>query len=840
MIKRWIGVFLVLVLQICGFLLFARGFFPKKLVLPGYSEYYGDGYLGDARFNKLVFMIVDAMRSDFMFSNESSMDYVHQLIRQGKGIPFTAHSTPPTVTLPRIKGLTTGSTPNFLDAILNIAEEDTSSTLADQDSWLQQLKRQNKRIHMFGDDTWIKLFPGVFEKTDGTASFFVSDFTEVDNNVTRHIDEELSSQEWDVLILHYLGLDHIGHKGGPESPFMPVKQKEMDSIFQKIHESVDDNTLLVLCGDHGMNEAGNHGGSSAGETSPGMVFVSNKFNRPQKAPLNPPEHGYEYYRRIQQADLVPTLSALMHFPIPKNSLGVVVKELLDELWVSDEERSLVLAQNVAQVANILKSSFSNFKDIDADEQAFCQSMQDFDSDNELESLRCLWWKCQEDPDEELDFEFLSRAQGLLSQVSSNYNETDMRNAILMLAAASLISLFQFLSLKSTTKLVKFVHLLITMLYFTSMFGSSNVEEEHHFWYWGATGWVAWCYIRDSRRKFNTGINWVVCLVLVRIIRGWNQTGQKYAGGPDIAKYLELDQNSTVLWFFITLYYAQLTERLWRSCFSDVNSMAGFVFSFTTTVSSLMFKMHMAYEAGDAVPSIVAKLVESGEDNPDMLISLARLSFFTIGVGALYQLSKIIFPPEEGRDTIRPITNLSYILEVLLVNQTRTRNILVFPFFYLMRYYVRMNAREVSTTVIFLLILQHVSFFALGNSNSLASIDLSNAYNGVRSYNMTIVGILTYISNWVGPLYWSITGLSILLESHIFKVIPRQKIIVTRTIINQVFFSMASLGIMGACLVLKHHLFIWTVFSPKLLYSAAWLIIQHGLVDVILTIVFTIL
>jgi ethanolaminephosphotransferase len=37
----------------------------------------------------------------------------------------------------------------------------------------------------------------------------------VDNNVTRHISEELKSNDWNTMVLHYLGLDHIGHKGGP-------------------------------------------------------------------------------------------------------------------------------------------------------------------------------------------------------------------------------------------------------------------------------------------------------------------------------------------------------------------------------------------------------------------------------------------------------------------------------------------------------------------------------------------------------------------------------------------------------------------------------------------------
>ncbi|PIO59657.1 hypothetical protein TELCIR_18876, partial [Teladorsagia circumcincta] len=64
-------------------------------------------------------------------------------------------------------------------------------------------------IAFFGDDTWLRLFPNAFVEAEGVTSFFVNDFTEVDNNVTRHLDSSLKSRDWDVLILHYLGLDHV-------------------------------------------------------------------------------------------------------------------------------------------------------------------------------------------------------------------------------------------------------------------------------------------------------------------------------------------------------------------------------------------------------------------------------------------------------------------------------------------------------------------------------------------------------------------------------------------------------------------------------------------------------
>ena len=50
---------------------------------------------------------------------------------------------------------------------------------------------------------------------ESTKTLRNQDFTEVDNNVTRHLSEELNMSDWNGMFMHYLGLDHIGHKLGP-------------------------------------------------------------------------------------------------------------------------------------------------------------------------------------------------------------------------------------------------------------------------------------------------------------------------------------------------------------------------------------------------------------------------------------------------------------------------------------------------------------------------------------------------------------------------------------------------------------------------------------------------
>lgn len=122
------------------------------------------------------------------------------------------------------------------------------------------------------------------------------------------------------------------------SPYMAPKQMEMDRIVHQIYSAIEtqphlQSTLLVLCGDHGMNEAGNHGGSATGETSTALLFISPSFNKHFSGSPCPgePSGDYNYYETVEQSDIAPTLAALLGFPIPLNNLGVFIPNFLD-LW----------------------------------------------------------------------------------------------------------------------------------------------------------------------------------------------------------------------------------------------------------------------------------------------------------------------------------------------------------------------------------------------------------------------------------------------------------------------------------------------------------------------------
>lgn len=122
------------------------------------------------------------------------------------------------------------------------------------------------------------------------------------------------------------------------SPNMTPKQQEMDAIVEQLFKAIEGqphlgDTLLVLCGDHGMTDGGNHGGSAPGETSPALVFISPKFRSISKGFESPaePHRDFDFYTKVEQSDIVPTLAGLLGLPVSLNNLGVFLSDLLP-LW----------------------------------------------------------------------------------------------------------------------------------------------------------------------------------------------------------------------------------------------------------------------------------------------------------------------------------------------------------------------------------------------------------------------------------------------------------------------------------------------------------------------------
>lgn len=367
-----LGLFLISCLHLGALLVFIRGFLLTRVALPDASPLIpGETTLEAPRYSRAVVLIIDALRFDYMFPNQDpaqSNEFHHNVLtlpaELSKSEPhhslmFRAIADPPTTTLQRLKALTVGTLPTFVDAGSNFA-----GSSIEEDNWVAQAQRNGKKIAFMGDDTWTGLFPAedVGIEGQGTGaldkdmtwpfdSFNVEDLETVDNGVKSHLLPLLKngSADWDIAIGHMLGLDHVGHRLGSHHPEMTRKLREADALLREIKDHIRDDDLLVLMGDHGMDTEGNHGGDTAEETQASLWFYTKSQDKPLTAvphknlddghhPLSSLwdksedlfEYGGQTFRSITQISFVPTFSLLLGLPIPFSNLAPVIPELFVE------------------------------------------------------------------------------------------------------------------------------------------------------------------------------------------------------------------------------------------------------------------------------------------------------------------------------------------------------------------------------------------------------------------------------------------------------------------------------------------------------------------------------
>lgn len=280
---------LVLALDALGIFLFTSGFFLTRLELDAQSSCGAIPTLAgedlrqtqrhqcwtsnDPRFNRVILVVIDALKYEFAQWREdlglaqerpfdNKLPVVHSLLRrkplQSLLVPF--YADPPTTTLQRLKGLTTGGFPTFLEVKDDFDSHGMEIT---EDNILDLLLGANKSLVFMGDDTWMALYPQQFKRAFPFPSFNVKDLHTVDNGVNKHLAEEMGKDDWDVIIAHFLGVDHVGHRYGPFHPAMKDKLLQMNAVIEDLVNLMEEqdmqDTLLFVFGDHGMTDDGNHG-----------------------------------------------------------------------------------------------------------------------------------------------------------------------------------------------------------------------------------------------------------------------------------------------------------------------------------------------------------------------------------------------------------------------------------------------------------------------------------------------------------------------------------------------------------------------------------------------------
>ncbi|KAM5545492.1 hypothetical protein V8D89_000530 [Ganoderma adspersum] len=362
----------VFLVHLAGIYLYTRGFLLTRLSLSDTTACKDGSCTIPPSHRRAVVLVIDALRFDFLSPHppEPVSPYHHNVLvlpqelttaQPTRSLLFEMFSDPPTTTLQRLKGITTGSLPTFIDMGSNFGGSSIT-----EDSFIGQLSAAGKNIAFMGDDTWTTVFPDSFEAnmTFPYDSFNVEDLHTVDEGVIQHLFPLLQDKNpsWDVIIGHFLGVDHVGHRLGPDHPTMKAKLTQMDAVMRRVVELLDDDTLLVLMGDHGMDRKGDHGGDGDHETSAalwvyskGPQLVHPKASIPDWLLTSRLFPGATIkHRQIQQIDLAPTLSLALGLPVPFNNLGTVVPELF---WhdKAGTTYTRALALNAKQVNQYLET-----------------------------------------------------------------------------------------------------------------------------------------------------------------------------------------------------------------------------------------------------------------------------------------------------------------------------------------------------------------------------------------------------------------------------------------------------------------------------------------------------
>ncbi|KAI3992030.1 hypothetical protein MKX01_014921 [Papaver californicum] len=938
--KITIWTLIAVLLQILGLLLFVLGFFPVKPALSGVSglesyrdpmsssredqeqinhrshnqlrSLYKDASKISPTFDRLILMVVDGLPAEFVLGRGDqpptkammeAMPYTQSLLSHGKAIGYHAKAAPPTVTMPRLKAMVSGAIGGFLDVAFNF-----NSQAFRDDNLLGQLYSIGWKMVMLGDETWIKLFPGLFTRHDGVSSFYVKDTIEVDHNVSRHLGAELTATDWDLLILHYLGLDHVGHTGGRSSILMIPKLKEMDEVIKIIHMSSDlqdpsnGRTLVMVVSDHGMTENGNHGGSSYEETDSLALFIGIGSKLPDYASAT--------QETASQVDIAPTLALLFGVPIPKNNIGVLMAEAFDLL--ADDQKLRALELNSWQLLRLMQAqlpalSCGSYPCDDYDgaqcsgikvckvsiEQKFCclfSKATTLHSSWTSKNYRTSRSNNSEDVRSTIAAynDFLRTSSEWLSRRATDKPPELLAPGIATMAVSCAMFLFILFCLCKEVYLKENQghldcsykwHLdevyafVVVVIFVFSMGSSSMVEEEQYIWHF-LTSTLYLIFLRKTFQSPFPGavpsllnvikglktsnhyriFSIIFVLICGRILRSWHQGGVNWVHLPDISKWLEQTDPPTIRSFHIvsllfviglssfTLYLLEPKRRIVL-----VIQVSLFLSGFLLVMHILEFQDtvfgHSNFSSTFIAQSIYATIIMT------VIVTVLLAPWVTpvsVGDHQVKDESHLVNSVSKDMEirSLLPAIRYSFhligltytvcwcLLQLLLQQPVNAMPVMLL-FFQIMGSMFYFSVDETYSKhwvkVAALYFLGMAGHFGLGNSNTLATIDVAGAFMGISSHSTLLSGVLMFIITMASPMlfllslvfYISNKDASHLLLpengdlGHLLRmmigfpcVVPMALNSVMLTAFTVVLFAM------------RNHLFVWSVFSPKYLYVLA--------------------
>ena len=255
---------------------------------------------------QVVLVIIDGLRCDAV----ASMATLSSLQRQGAAARAFVHT--PSYSQPTWTTLVTGAWPELNGAALLNAPDDAIRPIA-PDHIFAAAKRAGLTTALAGASWWAKMVPQ--DMLD--ARFFTDSFrADGDQQSADAALRFITNFHPNLSLIYFGNVDETAHEVGGNSPAYREAAARVDNHLRDIVQSLDlHHSVLIVTADHGHIDRGGHGGADASVVYTPFVAVGD--------PVLPGDYG-----TINQADIAPTIAAILGAPVPRLSQGVVRFEML--------------------------------------------------------------------------------------------------------------------------------------------------------------------------------------------------------------------------------------------------------------------------------------------------------------------------------------------------------------------------------------------------------------------------------------------------------------------------------------------------------------------------------
>lgn len=261
--------------------------------------------------DRVVIAIVDGLRQDTV----PKMPYMAELGRQWASATLVTGQ--PSLSLPAQAVFGTGA----LQEVTGVTTNWYSGPCR-LDSVFAAAKRAGKSAAVFADGGWQQLFG---DYIDGGK---VIDWSEQYDDQVLAAGIECLNEPVSLIVVHFAGVDHIGHLRGAASAEYAATAAAIDRRLETLGAALDLNRdTLIIVSDHGHVAAGGHGGWDAPVVNAPAVLAGHG--------VLPGQLGTK-----SQADLAPTVCALLGLSYPAQATGT---PLFDALAFDPVERAAAAA-----------------------------------------------------------------------------------------------------------------------------------------------------------------------------------------------------------------------------------------------------------------------------------------------------------------------------------------------------------------------------------------------------------------------------------------------------------------------------------------------------------------